>query len=1167
MRDTLKLFANNSSLQESSEALLDKLGIKYSPLLRGVPFDDYFRQIGFTFQYVKELERSIEHIWIVGYVKDTAFENAESNNDNIKYPGLSIFACEIDPKVNFTRSMAVSLTRAFNRVSSKAFNNTHDMPVVVILRQGSMLSLATCERLDRLDGRGEKVGKVTILRDMNCSKLHAGHKQILERIRENVRGCRSYEELHQKWFESFNIDILSDNFFNGYKKIYEDIIYYITGKRLSKQAKQENAQPNIEIMAEFSRFDDPEKAVRDYVKHLMGRLVFIQFLQKKGWMGVPAGESWSGGDPDFLQNLFHASEYKDDFVDKVLEPLFKDLNTHRENDLVQNAAVHHGNQIKVPYLNGGLFEVSDSDKTRFRIPSKFFWNENESEAESKPGILRLFSNYNFTIDENAPNNVEIGVDPEMLSRIFENLLEDNKEKGAFYTPKEIVQYMCRESLTAYLQTDKTEDEKEAIRTFVLTNDIDILGKELKEDIDDKLRNIKICDPAIGSGAFPMGMLKELYLCRRALEGLSDETAAEIKKHIIQNNIYGVDIEKGAVDIARLRFWLSIVVDEKTPHALPNMDFKIMEGDSLIPTFNGKYVNLTNKLRHVNSSKIREAKQKLLNLQQKFYNSEDNYKLELLVQIKLQILEIVKLQMDYEYQQEVANNAETINLFNPQPLKEVKIDEDKRRIVGMCLNLQRELSSPAKSLENKASIRIPFFDWKIMFSDIFNNEKEGFDIVIGNPPYIKEGRMSKSYFDKYKISPYYKGKMDIWYMFACNGLDLLNSKGLLCFIATNNWVTSFGASKLRDKVITETRVCNLVDFGAVQMFESASIQTMIMLFQKDTLTDNYKFDYRKLVASKATNADAIAILDKRTSNAEYFYPTIKRGSMVGKTITFSQNETILDKISSISGVVYLNEDELTNGIHPHYDFINKKNSEKHGFAIGEGIFGLMNSELDSLSLTEAEYRFIKPYYNSSERVSRYVVNDTDLSIIYTTSSFKDPHSMDAYPHLKARLDKFKNVISSDNKPYGLHRARVETFFRGEKVVVLRKCAGKPIFAYGNGDHYMSATFYIIQTNKVDMKFLTGLLNSQLVEFWLKNKGKMQGANFQLDKEPLQQIPIAVPPIEVQSKVAEIVNSIILKKNDNLHADIKELEKNIDSIIYSIYGLKDPDIQIIEDYLNN
>ena len=315
----------------------------------------------------------------------------------------------------------------------------------------------------------------------------------------------------------------------------------------------------------------------------------------------------------------------------------------------------------------------------------------------------------------------------------------------------------------------------------------------------------------------------------------------------------------------------------------------------MPTFGGKYVNLTDKLRHVNSSKSRSNKKKLFELQQEFYNAEGEQKLELLIQIKFLILEIVKLQMDYEYNKEVEDSARTMDLFNPQPLAEVKVDESKRSVVTTCIKYQRELLSTSKSLEEKATISIPFFDWKIMFSDIFSGDNNGFDIVIGNPPYIKEGRISKDFFKQYKNSPYYKGKMDIWYMFACYGIDLLNSNGLICFIATNNWGTSFGASKLRDKVVTETRICNLVDFGAAMMFENASIQTMIMMFQKDRETDNYKFDYRKLTSNTATEREAISILDKTLKDAEYFYPTVKRDDLNNKTITFSQNEGILDKI--------------------------------------------------------------------------------------------------------------------------------------------------------------------------------------------------------------------------------------------------------------------------------
>ena len=251
-------------------------------------------------------------------------------------------------------------------------------------------------------------------------------------------------------------------------------------------------------------------------------------------------------------------------------------------------------------------------------------------------------------------------------------------------------------------------------------------------------------------------------------------------------------------------------------------------------------------------------------------------------------------------------------------------------------------------------------------------------------------MSKTFFEPYKDSPYYKGKMDIWSLFACNGLDLLNPNGVLCFIATNNWTTSFGASKLRDKVIKETRLCNIVDFGAVMMFESASIQTMIMMFQKDKNTDDYTFDYRKLTAYKATEKEAIAILApsyKTYDQAECYTPTIRRANFYGKNITFSQSDDILDKIYNVKNNIFLFEEELTNGIHPHYDFINKKLSEKYGFPIGDGIFGLSKSETDGLDLSEDEVKLIKPYYNSSDNVARYTVGATDINIIYTPSTFK------------------------------------------------------------------------------------------------------------------------------------------------------------------------------------
>ena len=465
--------------------------------------------------------------------------------------------------------------------------------------------------------------------------------------------------------KAFSVDAVSDMFFDGYKKQYEDIIFYITGKRMVKVAnkweERLEGEPCDFIMRQFSRFTNPEKAVRDYVKKLMGRIVFLQFLQKKGWLGVGINDKWGNGDSEYIQNLFADCKDKDHFVDNVLEPLFNDLNTKRADDIASFA------KYKVPYLNGGLFEREAADETDFPLPAKYMQS-----------LLDFFASYNFTIDENDPDDAEVGVDPEMLGRIFENLLEDNKDKGAFYTPKEIVSYMCRESLIAYLQTG-IEDElaKEAIRQFVTTHQVQ---EHLPNNTNQLLKDVKICDPAIGSGAFPMGLLKELFLCRMALEGFDQSKAAEIKKHIIQQNIYGVDIERGAVDIARLRFWLSLIVDEETPQALPNLDFKIMQGNSLLEQYCG--VDLSNILQS-NDMFVQAAAMELPEKLEQYYMPKSHEEKMIL---KKEITDIVK-------------------------------------------NCIREANAKAPDIQVDGNDQ--FFLWHTWFADVFNRpSKQGFDIVVG-----------------------------------------------------------------------------------------------------------------------------------------------------------------------------------------------------------------------------------------------------------------------------------------------------------------------------------------------------------------------------------------------------------------------------------------------------
>ena len=952
--------------------------------------------------------------------------------------------------------------------------------------------------------------------------------------------------------EAFSVERLNKDFFKGYKDQYFKFLDVI-----GKESKEN----------------------RDYVKKLLGRLVFLQFLQKKGWMGVPANRNdWEGGDKNYLYNLVKKYEGNDRLLSDVLEVLFFNTLNEKRNDDVANPIL--GDNIKIPYLNGGLFDKDDLDKKDIDFPYSYFEE-----------LMEFFGMYNFTIDENDPDDAEVGVDPEMLGNIFENLLEDNKDKGAFYTPKEIVQYMCCQSIIQYLKTHGFGDKySESVGRLITDGVVDTIlqDKDVACRLMQLLRNVRVCDPAIGSGALPMGILYVLFHAMHHLHshanprGSFDST--QVKRDIIQNNIFGVDIEQGAVDIARLRFWLALVVDAEEPQPLPNLDYKITCGNSQICRYSidVPIKDVFEEYNRVEKEKARKENkvwneftlESYRNLVMD-YTEEHSDKDGLRTRIN-EIKNCFKTTLakgDIKKRQQAEGKVvdyETVTLFGKR-----KADEDPVGYANAKATLRKLKEKESEILNNKKYENS--FEWRFEYPQLLDNEGGfiGFDIVIANPPYIKEGRMSKIFFEPYKDSPYYQGKMDIWYLFACNGLDLLNEKGVLCFIATNNWVTSFGASKLRNKVIKETRICNIVDFGAVMMFESASIQTMIMLFQKDRITDDYSFDYRKLTAYRATEKDAAAILTKTAKEAEYFSPTIRRANFIDRTINFSKSADVLEQIEHTKGTILLYDKEIAQGIVFPQDRLNKKNQQKLGtnYYVGQGVFVLSDEEKDSLMLDTKELSLVKPYY-TSENVERYFVYPSNYYwAIYTDSRFKRSDSLNDYPKIKAHLDRFLSIMTSDNKPYGLHRAREERFFTKEKIVVLRKCVGRPVFSYCDFDCYLSQSFNMIQTNRVNMKYLTGLLNSKLIEFWLKNKGKMQGANYQLDKEPLMQIPIAVPDKETQDLVASIVEYImyVSSSKEQISGLISNntigdyFERIIDGCVYEIYfeeHMKELEINIIE-----
>jgi hypothetical protein len=433
-------------------------------------------------------------------------------------------------------------------------------------------------------------------------KSHTAQRQLIDLLKNDHAPYLSDIE------DAFSIEAVSDEFYEKYKALLFNLVDEIE-KIIKKDTtvKEEFESKNISIL--------------NFAKKLLGQIVFLYFLQKKGWLGLEEKTKYGEGDRNFLRSLFTKTKPGENFFNDYLEYLFYDaLSKKRVTDYYERF------KTRIPFLNGGLFdpiEFYNWQKTDIVIPNKIFSDRKNDEEGS--GILDVFDLYNFTVKEDEPLETEVAIDPEMLGKVFERMLDvtERKSKGAFYTPREIVHYMAQQSLLYFLETELKEKNvaKEDLETFIhygeqiIDKDIAIEEGKLKQTankqtipesirkhadaIDKALENIKICDPAVGSGAFPVGIMNEIVKLRKLLtpflknESADKRSAYRFKSNAIQNSIYGVDIDTGAVEIAKLRLWLSMVVDEERINniePLPNLEYKIVQGNSLINIPDGTAIN-------------------------------------------------------------------------------------------------------------------------------------------------------------------------------------------------------------------------------------------------------------------------------------------------------------------------------------------------------------------------------------------------------------------------------------------------------------------------------------------------------------------------------------------------------------------------------------------------
>lgn len=902
--------------------------------------------------------------------------------------------------------------------------------------------------------------------------------------------------------EAFSVEKLSKTFFDEYKEHYDIFCKYMAGKPAIRQAI----------------FDGDEKAIRDFVKKLLGRIVFLYFIQKKGWLGVPVKSDWGEGDFNFLTNLFDQHKNPDLFYSEVLSKLFFDtLNSKRKDDVIE---LRKGEPCRVPFLNGGLFEEDDIKHRNLIFTGKLFED-----------LFDFFNQYNFTIYEDDPNDHTVAVDPEMLGHIFENLLEDNKDKGAFYTPKEIVHYMCQESFIEYLTTwfenkgyeitghsrlgseDSPElfavnegkkgqlsiessvklNTKKIDRTLIenllkkkLTDDDKALIVEHADEFHEALDKVKICDPAIGSGAFPMGLLQEIFTAKQTLYhfqhgNLIGFPASDVKLNIIQNSIYGVDIEKGAVDIARLRFWLSLVVDEERPKALPNLDYKIVVGNSLVSKLGDEVIDIDWNLDETShgffgaelAAEKKELLEKISFEQKEFFRPESDK--------KALAADIRSLKIDLLVKQLELMIATKGNEVKPTSTGKKLVEQTKQYLqtIGWRNTIQE-----LKLLKQSPLTQLNFFDWKLDFPEVINGHlttETGFDIVIGNPPYVSAVTMARDEqtkkFFKEKF-PLATGAYDLYLLFILKSLELLKENGVYTWIIPNKFLIADYAKRAKEQLINNRGLSYSLNVSNFNVFKGVGVYPIIIFGKgldnsgfKQLILDNYE----DLAKRRFSTPDVLRV-----------HKTIKDfGIKISAGATGFQAEGLKELIS------------------------NTPTKSSIPFAV--------SGNIDRYFWSNTNVRYMGDRYSSAN-----IKNDSRKVAESKWNFWKSP----------------KIVIAGMTKVV--------------EAVYVEQPLGIGVGVYG-----------IYDFNGFDPFALTAVLNSKYLTYYFSKKFKdkhLAGGYLAINKSTIEDFPM----VEISKKAQSILTNLGAKAHQAIHDNysIKIIEDEIDALVFKLFGIPYSEVKDID-----
>ncbi len=908
------------------------------------------------------------------------------------------------------------------------------------------------------------------------------NKTFLQRI-----GDGNFSTL-DKVKDAFSVEKVTKEFYLEYRKLFDGLL--------------ENLSKNHTFLNEASKNNINTE---NFAKKLLGQIVFLYFIQKKGWIGVPAGGKWGEGDKSFMGNLYKEATAKGaNFYNDYLEKLFYNAlnNSHRDS---ADPSFSRDFNSRIPFLNGGLFEAEyDWKNSLMYLDNKVF-----------QAMFDVFERYNFTIEEESPDDKEIAVDPEMLGKVFENLLPENlrKGKGTYYTPREIVYYMCRESLVNYLVSNHSNITEENIRNYIFYSESFENFKKQKGEsftpgqwkkIDDLLINIKVCDPACGSGAFLVGMLNMIVKLRIFLQTTPDSNQIpqrkeyELKRETIQNCIYGVDIDPGAIEIAKLRLWLALVVDYDLEdiEPLPNLDYRLMCGNSLLEEFEGvKFYNGENELQ-ATLLPVEPEKQKKIELLKRmvkeyFSVHDDKDKLK-----KRKEINDIK---DWLVRSALEKRRHELTVQHKgEEAKANMLDEKSRKkyLAGFSrwLDSSSNIQQALESLHNPKKEK-PFFIWKLEFIDVFE-DKNGFDVIIANPPYVSVKEISaeaKRQFSRLFVTG--KGRFNLFTLFIEKSHRLLTADGVLTFILPEGLYSNVEYVHIRKYLLDNTTI-RFISLFSERVFE-ASVDTSIISVK------NIKYEGDDFPVFK----DLVNLITKLSQKSFEKLP-------------FDLFSVNLDERSR--GMIYKILDSFPKKI---VDILE----------IQQGIIysGQKKEKVFSGKQKNNDYKKVL----DGRDVLKWMIN---------------------------WKNKFENqyILYSDK----LHRPREERLFLADEKLLFPRKSTKIRGAYDDEQYYALNTAYICLTknDEYNLKFVLAILNSRLINYFYSKLF----FGWQITIPALNCISIPstnqVPVVKIVDKILELAKSSDYLRAAEKQEEVKKYERQIDQLVYNLYKLTPDEIEIVDNF---